>query len=67
MMTNIQIGIGTDWVHHRKQTVYEVLALTNLYGSDNDTKFPPTVVYQDSEGKIWSRPVKDFLVKFSPL
>lgn len=54
-----QIGpppmVGSQWVHHENQRIYTVLAITNE-GSDRPT-FPVTVVYQDSDSKVWSRPL----------
>lgn len=53
-----------QWVHHRKGTKYLIIAVANTSGSDPE-KFPPIVVYGDSLGRIWARPVKEFREKFT--
>lgn len=45
----------SKWKHH-SGTVYEVLYITNLKATKPD--YPVTVVYQDSEGEVWSHPLE---------
>jgi hypothetical protein len=47
------------WRHIRNNTLYKVLLLTNE-AATKDT-FPVTVVYVDYDGKIWSRPLSEWL------
>lgn len=51
--------VGTNWTHHSGRQ-YRVVMLTNLASQDH-IKFPPSVVYEDASGEVWSRPVWDFL------
>lgn len=55
----------TRWRHHSGRE-YVVVTVTNQH-SDNPQKFPVTVVYRDGQGRTWSRPVGQFLDKFTPL
>lgn len=55
--------INKQWVHISTGNIYSVLFLTNENTSD-PIKFPITVVYKDNKENIWSRPLKDFLIKF---
>lgn len=54
-----------DFYRHHKGGVYIIVAVANL-NSDDDVKFPTTVVYRDQENRIWSRPARQFFVKFRP-
>lgn len=40
---------------HTSGKIYRVLMLTNLSATKED--YPITVVYEDSKGDIWSRPL----------
>ena len=58
---------GSIWRHHSGR-LYVILMVTNIESNDQ-TKFPTTVVYQGHEnGKRWSRPVEAFIAdgKFTP-
>lgn len=46
--------------------VYTVLHIANTYSGD-ETKFPTTVVYQGANGNIWTRPLDQFIGKFTVL
>lgn len=59
------LPIDSVWQHHCTENEYTVLMLTNLYTTQNK-KFPQSVVYKAGEaGQVWSRPVSDFLSKFT--
>lgn len=45
----------TRW-QHSKGTIYTVLLVSNGAGERPD-EYPETVVYQDDNGKVWSRPL----------
>lgn len=47
-------SVGSRWTHENEH-LYTVLAVANL---DSDRpSFPVTVVYQDEDGRVWSRPL----------
>lgn len=55
------VEIGSTWLH-KNGNIYEVLLITNKYADDNKKdEYPLTVVYQGPDGKIWSKPVYDFI------
>lgn len=56
---------GTVFRHHSGR-VYTLIAVANVESTDQE-KFPLTAVYQGSNGKTWSRPMKDFVKKFTVL
>jgi hypothetical protein len=51
---------GDTWAHSNGAE-YKILMLTNQY-SDRD-EYPCTVVYQGHNGKVWSKPLANFLQK----
>lgn len=53
---------GDTWKHHNGNE-YEILLLTNQYS--NRPEYPPTVVYQGPNGKVWSKPLLNFLEKMT--
>ena len=63
-----KLRINQQWRHIKTGNLYTVKALANLSpllkGEPCDPKFPPTVVYQDSQGSTWSRKIIDWLPKF---
>lgn len=61
-MAKLKVKKGKKYIHHNG-LVYEVLLLTNEH-SINTKKYPVTVVYQGSNGKIWSKSIKDFKKSF---
>ncbi len=58
-------AVGSRW-QHRNGNQYRVLALANT-DSDNHEKYPPTVVYQGPNGKVWSRRLSDWGRSFTAL
>lgn len=56
---------GEVWSHNNKGK-YIVIVVTNTWATDH-TKWPVTVVYEDIFKNIWSRPVHEFLSKFTRL
>lgn len=58
-------AVGSRW-QHRNGNRYRVLALANT-DSDNHEKYPPTVVYQGPNGKVWSRRLSDWERSFTAL
>lgn len=44
---------------HRNGNVYTVLFIAN-HASENEERYPKTVVYQGENGNIWSRPLSDW-------
>ncbi len=63
-----KLRINQVWRHLKKGNLYTVKALANLSpllkGEPCDPKFPPTVIYQDSNGSTWSREILIWLKKF---
>ena len=49
------------WRHHSGRC-YTIIILANEHSTDLD-KFPVYPVYQGSNGRVWTRPVKDFMEK----
>lgn len=45
--------------NHTNGNEYTVLLITNEY-SENQDKYPTTVVYQGKNKRIWSRPLLDW-------
>lgn len=50
------------WFHHSGKP-YIIVVVTNKAALDPE-KFPLTVVYQDTDGNVWSRPASAFVRKF---
>lgn len=45
---------GTHWRHHSGRR-YRIIEIANLGASpDQKDKFPPTIVYQGEDGKVWA-------------
>lgn len=55
---------GREWTHTKTNNVYQVITVSNLNSTKPD--FLPTVVYRDKDGAVWSRPLSEFVEKFSP-
>jgi len=49
---------GTVW-QHKSGRLYTVLCIAN-HASDEQERYPATVVYQGQDGNIWSRRVDDW-------
>lgn len=53
------------WRHVKTDTLYVTKMLTNTDSTDHE-RFPPTVVYCTMDGKkVWSRPMREFIEKFT--
>ncbi|MBU9200099.1 DUF1653 domain-containing protein [Burkholderia multivorans] len=48
----------SEW-RHQNGNRYTVLCIANEF-TERPDKYPPTVVYQGLNGRIWSRPVSDW-------
>lgn len=48
----------SEW-QHKNGNRYTVLCIANEF-TDRPEQYPPTVVYQGLNGRIWSRPVSDW-------
>lgn len=49
---------GSVWCHTNGNR-YIVMCIANEF-SERPEQYPPTVVYQGENGRIWSRPVSDW-------
>lgn len=54
---------GYKYVHIRTNNTYRVLMLANEFAEERITQ----VVYQGEDGKIWARPLTEFLDKFTKI
>ncbi len=67
----IKVEIGKKYFHHKDETkLYEVLEIGKLQISDKKYDLLEAVIYKAlyedaSLGKIWVRPLSEFLQKFS--
>lgn len=55
------IIINSRWRHYNGAE-YKVIVIANNQGDDKTKrdKYPPTVVYQGTNGKYWARPMDDW-------
>lgn len=53
----------TRWRHRDIEREYEVLMVTNEHAT-RQLDFPTTVVYQDTAGRTWSRPLSEWAARF---
>lgn len=52
---------------HRNGNEYELITVTNSNADTaNVEKYPPTVVYCGENGRIWSKPIQNFLESMTP-
>lgn len=59
MVNNVQIPeIHSEWLH-TNGTEYKVVLIANEH-SDQQDKYPTTVVYTGKNSKVWSRPLSDW-------
>lgn len=64
MIENLETPeIGSYWRHHRNGNVYKVLMIANT-ASTRLEEYPVMVVYQGSNGNIWSRKLTDWFPSF---
>lgn len=57
-------AIGSTWLS-TKGKVYTVLMISNVRATRSD--FPVTVVYQDTDGEIWSRPFGEWYERMTEI
>jgi hypothetical protein len=62
MSTSIAPEPGTRWQHH-SGAFYNVLIIANA--KSDRPKFPPTVVYENDNGEVYSRPVSEWEGSFT--
>lgn len=55
----------TRWRHYNGNE-YEVMYIANEH-SERPDDFPMTVVYRGKDGRIWSRPLNEWLDRFTPI
>jgi hypothetical protein len=55
-----------NYIHISSGNTYELLMLTNETAKNNRS-FVPTVVFEDKQGVLWSRPISEFLEKFKAI
>lgn len=46
------------WTHHSGRT-YTVIMITNRWSTKSE--YPITIVYEGTNGRVWSKPLKNFL------
>lgn len=51
---------------HTNGNLYTVLCIANEF-TERPEQYPPTVVYQGDNGRIWSRPVADWARSMTPV
>lgn len=54
--------MNRDWIHKRTRNKYYLLYIANSHATD--PRFVETAVYEDMQGRVWSRPMVEFLDKF---
>lgn len=57
--------IKSLWEHYNGLK-YEVINLANVDSTDQE-KYPETVVYQGINGKVWTRPLKEWHRSFKQI
>lgn len=63
---DIKEMIGKTFKHHKRESVYEVIAVTNLDTSkERQERHPICVVYKGVDGKVWSRTLSEWEGKFN--
>jgi hypothetical protein len=50
--------VGGQWTHKKTGSTYGVLHVSNLHATRDG--WPITVVYEDDEGRVWSRPLTEW-------
>ena len=54
---------NSQYIHEKTGNTYTVLMLANQHSED----WPTEVIYQSKYGRVWARPLKEFLNRFKPL
>jgi len=60
----LPVETKTRWVH-RNGIEYEVISIANA-DTTSPAKYPVTVVYRGSNGKVWTRPLSDWYRSMRP-
>lgn len=60
-----QLEVGSKW-RHKNGDEYIIRFFTNTTSTDVE-RYPPTVVYQDNDEFLWSRPINDWHRSFVPI
>lgn len=58
--------IGSFWQHHRNGNIYRVLMIANQ-ASTRLEEYPVMVVYQGSNGNVWTRKLDNWFPSFIPV
>ena len=53
-----EVTAGSDWIHSNGNH-YHVVMLANEHSADME-RYPVTVVYKGTNGKVWCRPLSDW-------
>jgi hypothetical protein len=62
---NIIPKIGSKWIHHNALGIeYTVILIANT--SNDNPRYPITVIYQGDNGNVWAKPLKNFLTTLAP-
>lgn len=48
-----------SWWKHRNGNNYQVIMIANAF-TDNEEKYPVTIIYKGLNGRVWSRPLSDW-------
>ena len=54
---------NSQYIHKKTGNSYTVLIVANQHAQEWET----TVVYKSKDGKVWARPLTEFVSKFKPL
>ena len=54
---------NSQYIHEKTGNTYTVLMLANQHAEN----WPTEVVYQSKDGRVWARPLTEFVSKFKPL
>ena len=58
--------LGKTFVHDKTNNKYQLLLVSNVYSTSD--AFIPTAIYKSlGNGVIWSRPISEFVTRFSLL
>ena len=63
MLNTDELCAGGTYQHIKSGKIYTLLMVTNQYSER--AGFPPTAVYHDEDGHLWSRPLDEFKAKFN--
>jgi hypothetical protein len=60
---NPNIEKQSTWIHEKKGNLYTVIVISNLIATKES--WVATVVYEDVNGDVWSRPLSEWLDKYN--